>query len=645
MQLRTSTLAAIPSIFGQVAPPPQAPAQTLGPDSAPMRGPSVAPSFNPGAPRQSRFGLGGYGSISDLKPHLKALKDQIAPQYLSKNLIEGVYFAGDNLGLTTKEIEDEESQEKLAARAHQFVQENAHLSDDAFQAAKAQLLMELGMETEAEQVGLNQPNDLQRGASGLMALLYPDQAPQMLAAPYAYELSERDRKQKEALDRIESSRKVRADRFNSLIDLARLENERNIAGIRAQSAAEVAGIRADSQQNIAAVNQALRQMGLDLQRMGLQLEERELNEVKIPQSQSRIATDAKRRQEIDARIKHYGQMDAESKARIERIATGKGLDQARTALLMKEVAYFDMEKRADIGLTLTRKAALEDLMNFRWADLSQEKQLSTMRIYGETLNDLLDSYNSQITAVNGIMDDLMNAVQDDRFLNNGQLSPEGQRFAQQFNELREMVYGDGGLRSKAKEYQQDLNDFASRVNRANMGQTQYRRNADGTYVPSQPQGGGKGTTYQRGADGIFRPSAPSRSGAAGTRNSRGGRINPAPAVQAARKAGFSGEGLVTAVAIAMAESRGNPSARNDNADTGDDSWGLWQINYFGNLAEGRTKKFGPKESMTDPVANAKAAYEISGGGRNFKAWTTYTSGKYKQYLQAARDAVAASEGR
>lgn len=109
---------------------------------------------------------------------------------------------------------------------------------------------------------------------------------------------------------------------------------------------------------------------------------------------------------------------------------------------------------------------------------------------------------------------------------------------------------------------------------------------------------------------------------------------------AAYIAGFRGEALVTAVAVSCAEvTSHDPDAHNDNPSTGDDSWGLWQINYYGSLRPGRTKQFGPPEGLRDPVANARAAYAISGGGNSFTPWSTYKAGSHKQYLDAARTAA------
>lgn len=84
----------------------------------------------------------------------------------------------------------------------------------------------------------------------------------------------------------------------------------------------------------------------------------------------------------------------------------------------------------------------------------------------------------------------------------------------------------------------------------------------------------------------------------------------------------------TAAAIALAESGGRVDALNPRAP--DYSVGPWQINYFGNLREPRTRQFGsPQQLMSDPLANARAAVAISQGGRDFTPWSTYTSGAYR----------------
>lgn len=121
-----------------------------------------------------------------------------------------------------------------------------------------------------------------------------------------------------------------------------------------------------------------------------------------------------------------------------------------------------------------------------------------------------------------------------------------------------------------------------------------------------------------------------------------GRI-PQDLVQHVQRAGFRGERAATAIAVAMAESGGNPRAHNPNAGTGDNSYGLWQINMLGGMGPERRKQYGlsANEALFDPQTNARVAYQMSGGGQNWRAWTTYTSGKYKQYLGAARKAIGA----
>lgn len=85
-------------------------------------------------------------------------------------------------------------------------------------------------------------------------------------------------------------------------------------------------------------------------------------------------------------------------------------------------------------------------------------------------------------------------------------------------------------------------------------------------------------------------------------------------------------------AIAGAESGYNPHAHYQPG-TGENSYGLWQINMDAKYAAGRRKQFGiaSNEDLFDPVVNAKAALAIL-RSQGWKAWTTYTSGKYKQFM-------------
>jgi hypothetical protein len=99
----------------------------------------------------------------------------------------------------------------------------------------------------------------------------------------------------------------------------------------------------------------------------------------------------------------------------------------------------------------------------------------------------------------------------------------------------------------------------------------------------------------------------------------------------AQHAGFTGDNVNIAVAVALAESGGNPNSHNSTPP--DDSYGLWQINMLGSLGPARRKQFGisSNSQLFDPATNAKAAHMIwQGSGWN--AWTTYTKETYKQFL-------------
>jgi hypothetical protein len=107
-------------------------------------------------------------------------------------------------------------------------------------------------------------------------------------------------------------------------------------------------------------------------------------------------------------------------------------------------------------------------------------------------------------------------------------------------------------------------------------------------------------------------------------------------VKAARAAGFTGQDLVTMVAIAGAESGYNARI---NAAGPEDSRGLWQINV-GPGANTDMLKLG---NLYDPFVNAKAMRLIR-ARQGLSAWTVYRTGAYKAYLGRARSAVVASKG-
>jgi hypothetical protein len=86
-------------------------------------------------------------------------------------------------------------------------------------------------------------------------------------------------------------------------------------------------------------------------------------------------------------------------------------------------------------------------------------------------------------------------------------------------------------------------------------------------------------------------------------------------------AGWSPRLAVTATAIALAESSGNPNAVNSASGAA----GLWQI-YPGSQA------------LLDPEANARAAYNRY-QSQGWGAWSAYNSKAYLTYMPAAWAAV------
>lgn len=99
-------------------------------------------------------------------------------------------------------------------------------------------------------------------------------------------------------------------------------------------------------------------------------------------------------------------------------------------------------------------------------------------------------------------------------------------------------------------------------------------------------------------------------------------MNNKQLVQTLQRAGFRGSALRTAYGIAKRESGGRARAFNPDRSTGDQSYGLFQINMLGGLGPARRKQFGlsSNEDLYDPNVNARAAYRMSKGGKDFGAW-------------------------
>lgn len=119
------------------------------------------------------------------------------------------------------------------------------------------------------------------------------------------------------------------------------------------------------------------------------------------------------------------------------------------------------------------------------------------------------------------------------------------------------------------------------------------------------------------------------------------KLSPEQVARHAHDAGFRGQDLTIAVAVALAESGGDPRAH--NATPPDNSYGLWQVNMLGAMGPARRREFGLESNreLFDPAVNARAANRISGDGQSWTPWTTYTSGAYKRHLDEARRGVDA----
>ena len=109
-------------------------------------------------------------------------------------------------------------------------------------------------------------------------------------------------------------------------------------------------------------------------------------------------------------------------------------------------------------------------------------------------------------------------------------------------------------------------------------------------------------------------------------------MTPSEIADIARRAGFQESSIPIAVAIALAESSGNPRAHNPRPP--DDSYGLWQINMLGNLGPSRRARYRLRsnEDLYDPLTNARVAYGESSGGSYWRPWSTFLNGAYKRYL-------------
>ena len=101
--------------------------------------------------------------------------------------------------------------------------------------------------------------------------------------------------------------------------------------------------------------------------------------------------------------------------------------------------------------------------------------------------------------------------------------------------------------------------------------------------------------------------------------------------------GFTPEQAKIMAAIALAESSGRARALNDDRETGDLSYGLWQINMIDypdyKLGEERRGKLKltNNDELYNPAVNVRAAKMIF-DEQGYDAWSVYKTGAYKKFL-------------
>jgi hypothetical protein len=125
-------------------------------------------------------------------------------------------------------------------------------------------------------------------------------------------------------------------------------------------------------------------------------------------------------------------------------------------------------------------------------------------------------------------------------------------------------------------------------------------------------------------------------------------LSDADLAQVLYQAGFRGDAIATMVAIAHPESGGDPRAYNGNRNTGDNSYGLWQINMIDGMGPERLRAFGisSNEDLYDPLTNARAAFKLYQGSGGFRDWSTYNRGEHQRFMQNGYSGVeqAQSQG-
>jgi hypothetical protein len=100
-----------------------------------------------------------------------------------------------------------------------------------------------------------------------------------------------------------------------------------------------------------------------------------------------------------------------------------------------------------------------------------------------------------------------------------------------------------------------------------------------------------------------------------------------------RHIGMTAGDAAIGAAIGSAESGLDLAVINDTPATGDYSVGYAQINYYGSLYAGRVAEFGTPRFLVTNGLNAQAYAMLKiRQGQGWSAWSTFSSGAYRQFL-------------
>ena len=97
--------------------------------------------------------------------------------------------------------------------------------------------------------------------------------------------------------------------------------------------------------------------------------------------------------------------------------------------------------------------------------------------------------------------------------------------------------------------------------------------------------------------------------------------------------GLTPEKAITMAAVALGESGGRPDAHNNDRSTGDNSYGVFQINMLGELVSDLRDKFelDSNAELLNPVVNAQIALHMTDGGKNWSAWSSVNGKRYQEW--------------